>query len=275
MSRESALARLTAEAGHFYVYVLLKPDGTPFYVGKGINRRIFGHEAEAWNTAKASHKLNLIRRIRRDGGEIGYAFDGFFPDEVAAHARERELIALYGRHDLGLGPLTNQLDGGEGASNPSAEVRARHAASLGGNAEDPERRVANRFLAEIAGGQDSVPIKPWTILRRTAHLLRPSPNKPVPKPTPRMAKAIAASAIANGVVLQEGAVIPRRLVIEGVECVIENGCGGDMMHAGLVKPVEPRGVPLGERLRLTARGLAAVIAHVGQHRLVDYGILEP
>lgn len=275
LSREAAAARLAAEAGRFYVYVLLKPDGTPFYVGKGIGRRVFGHEAEAWNTAKVSHKLNLIRRLRREGQEVGYALDSFFSDEAAAHARERELIALYGRHDLGRGPLTNQLDGGEGAANPSAEVQARHAASLGGEAEDPARRVANRFLAAIAGGQDSVPIKPWTVLRRTAHLLRPSPNKPVPKPTSRMAKAVAASAITNGVMLKEGAVIPRRLVIEGVDCVIENGCGGDMIHAGLVEPVEPRDAPFDEHLRLTLRGLAAVVEHVGQDRLVDYGVLEP
>lgn len=120
-----------------------------------------------------------------------------------------------------------------------------------------------------------MPIKPWRILRRTAHLLRPSPNKPLPKPTPRMAKAIAASAIANGVLLEPGAVLPRRLVIEGVECAIENGCGGDMIAAGLVEPVEPREAPLDKRLRLTPRGLAAVLEHVGRGTLVDYGVLEP
>lgn len=275
LSRDGAAARLSCGEGPFYVYVLCEPDGTPFYVGKGVGRRVFQHEADAWNTAKASHKLNVIRRIRRNGGEVAYVIDAFFVTEGAAHARERELIALYGRHDLGRGPLTNQLDGGEGPSNPSAEVQARHAASLGGDADDPERRAANRFLAGIAGGQDSVPIKPWRILRRTAHLLRPSPNKPVPKPTPRMAKAIAASAIANDVLLEAGALLPRRLVIEGLECAIENGCGGDMIAAGLVQPVEPRDAPQTERLRLTPRGLAAVVEHVGRDRLVDYGILEP
>jgi hypothetical protein len=275
LPRDGAASLVSGATGRFYVYVLCEPDGTPFYVGKGIGRRAFQHEADAWNTVKASHKLNLIRRVRREGGEIAYAIDGFFDTEGAAHDRERELISLYGRHDLGRGPLTNQIDGGEGASNPSAEAQARHAASLGGDAEDPERRAANRFLAAIAGGQDSVPIKPWRILRRTAHLLRPSPNKPVPRPTPRMAKAIVASAIANGVLLGAGAVLPRRLVVEGAECAIENGCGGDMIQAGLVEPVEPREAPLDEQLRLTARGLAAVVGHVGQNRLVDYGALAP
>lgn len=275
LTRDAAAALLAGAGGRFYVYVLCKPDGTPFYVGKGIGRRVFQHEAEAWNTTRVSHKLNVIRRIRRQGGAIAYAIDVVFDAEVEAHARERELIALYGRHDQGRGPLTNQLDGGEGAANPSAEVQARHAASLGGDADDPERRIANRFLASIAGGQDSVPIKPWSTLRARAHLLRPSPNKPIPQPTARMAKAIAASAISNAVMLEPGALLPRRLMIDGVECVIENGCGGDMIAAGLVEPVEPRSVPLEERLRLTPRGLHAVIGCVGRHRLVDYGVIEP
>ena len=275
LTREQAGALLAAPPARLYVYVLCKPDGTPFYVGKGTGRRVFQHEADAWNTTRMSHKLNVIRAIRRDGGELGYAIPAFFDVEVHAHRRERELVALYGRHDQGRGPLTNQLDGGEGASNPSAEAQARHAATLGGEAEDPERRAANRFLASIAGGQDSIPIKPWASLRARAHLLRPSPNKPIPQPTPRMAKAIAASAIANGVMLVPDAIIPRRLVIDDVECAIENGCGGDMIAASLVEPVEPRSVPLDETLRLTRRGLAAVIAHVGRERLVDFGVLSP
>ncbi len=275
MSRTEAQVHLAAVTARFYVYVLCRPDGTPFYVGKGLGKRVFQHEAEAWNTTRVSHKLNVIRRIRADGGTVGYVFDGFFADESAAHARERALIAQIGRHDLGRGPLTNQLDGGEGAANPSAEVQARHAASLGGDADDPERRVANRFLAAIAGGQDSVPIKPWATLKARAHLLRPSPNKPVPQPTPRMAKAIVASSAAAGLLLREGVVIPRRFAIDGVDCAIENGCGGDMIHARMVEPVEPRRDPATEALRLTRSGFDAVIALIGRDRLLDLGVLEP
>lgn len=177
LSRTDARRLITASPLRQYVYVLVAPDGTPFYVGRGVGERVFQHEATAWNTTLRSHKLNLIRRIRRDGGELRYALCGFFAEAKACDARERELIALFGRHDRGRGPLTNQLDGGEGPSNPSAEVQARHRASLGGEAEDPDRRAANQFLAGIAGGQDSVPIKPWSTLRARAHLLRPSPKK--------------------------------------------------------------------------------------------------
>jgi hypothetical protein len=90
-----------------------------------------------------------------------------------------------------------------------------------------------------------------------------------------MAKAIVASAIANGVLLKPGATIPRRLVIETVECAIENGCGGDMIAAGMIIPVEPRSVPLSECLCLTRRGFVFIEEQIGRHRLIDYGIVTP
>jgi hypothetical protein len=275
LTREVARQQITERPGHYYIYVLCQPDGTPFYVGKGRGQRVFQHEAEACNPSRRSHKCNLIRRIQREGSPVGYVLDSFYEIEADSLVRERELIACFGRYDLRAGPLTNQIDGGEGAANPSVESRARHAASLGGEADDPERRVANRFLAAIAGGQDSVPIKPWQTLRRRAHLLRPSPNKPVPDPTSRMAKAIVASAVANRVVLEPGAILPRRLVIDGVECAIENGCGGDMIHAGMVEPVEPRSAPLDENLRLTMTGHQAVVRLIGADRLIAFGLIDP
>lgn len=275
LTRTEMAAQIASGRGYSYVYVLFDRERVPFYIGKGKGPRVFQHEAEALNPTRKSHKLNLIRRIQRDGYEIGYALAGFFEEEADALKRERDLIALYGRHDLGLGPLTNQVDGGEGPSNPSTDVQKKHAASLGGDAEDPERKVANRFLAGVAGQQDSVPIKPWRVLCRSAHLLRPSPNKPVPQPTVRMAKAIAAAALAQGVLLEEGAVFQRCFMIEGVECAIENGCGGDMIAAGLVVPMEPREKPADERLQLTARGERSVDTLVGHDKLVDLGLVEP
>jgi hypothetical protein len=44
----------------YYVYVLARPDGTPFYVGKGKNGRIFEHDKEA----RSGHKCHKC-----DGGE--------------------------------------------------------------------------------------------------------------------------------------------------------------------------------------------------------------
>src|ERR1700733_9137915 len=92
----------------FYVYVLHRPDGEPFYVGKGISDRVLHHEAEARNTLRLTHKLNVIRSLHRAGLAVHYRLDASFSDETEALARERFLIKKIGRHDLKLGPLTNQ-----------------------------------------------------------------------------------------------------------------------------------------------------------------------
>ena len=113
--------------GPFYLYVLCRPSGEPFYVGKGVKLRVLQHESDARTTRMLSYKLNLIRSLHRQGQHIAYRIDSSFAEEAGALARERALIAEIGRHDLKLGPLTNQTDGGEGTSNPSEESRQRAA----------------------------------------------------------------------------------------------------------------------------------------------------
>lgn len=104
---------------HFYVYVLARPNGKPFYVGKGVGRRVYRHEEEA-RSGCPCHKCSVIRKIWKQGGEV-QRYTVFTTDnEQEAFAYEIELIALYGR-----GNLTNHTDGGEGASNPSPEYRQK------------------------------------------------------------------------------------------------------------------------------------------------------
>lgn len=269
--RTETRAWLKASASRYYVYVLGTPDGQPFYVGKGCGDRVFQHEAEARGTLRRSHKLNLIRKILRTGGELRYGLADFFDDESNAHRLERSLIQRIGRHDLGTGPLTNQTDGGEGTANPSEESRQRRLASLGGEADDPDRRVINAFFAEIGGPQSSVPIKP--IAWPKFEPLYPS-SKHI-TPTERMAKAIVASAAANGIMLEPGTPIPRRLTIRCGDYLIENGCGREMIKAGLVGP-PPADVPArDEAMPLTRLGLSYIRSCFGDPRLVELGVLEP
>jgi hypothetical protein len=262
---------LDAASKPFYVYVLRRPCGEPFYVGKGVSRRVLQHEADARNTTQRSHKLNVIRALHRAGLRPGYAIAGWFDVEADALACERQLIQTIGRHDLGTGPLTNQTDGGEGTSNPSAESRARRAATLGGDAEEPDRRAINEFFHSIAGQQDSVPIKPLGARR----LERSTPHPSKRRPQPRMAVALVAALAAIERPLTPGALIPRCFSLGGRSYVIENGVARDMLKAGMIELQSGALRPEDEVFRLTDIGLEAVLEFVGRDRLVDLGVCDP
>lgn len=266
---QSVRQKLTG-AKPFYVYLLNKPDLMPFYVGKGVGSRVLNHESEARNSTRRSHKLNVIRAIHRKGESVVYQLDSFFDDEKDALARERELIMKIGRHDLSRGPLTNQTDGGEGTSNPSLESRARRAATLGGLAEDPDRRAANEFFASIYGQQDSVPIKPLGARRLEKTTPHPSPRSP----TLRMAVVLVAAALASETMIEVGSTIPRQFQMNSRSFVIENGVSRDMVKAGLIVVAEGAQKPEQELFHLTSIGYKAVVSLIGRGRLVDIGILE-
>lgn len=109
----------------FYVYLMYKPNGTIFYVGKGTARdysdqRISYHELEARSAGKwkkqphLNHlKLNTIRKIWEEGKEILYAVDSWHKTEEACYNREKELIQILGRKITKDGFLTNLTEGGE------------------------------------------------------------------------------------------------------------------------------------------------------------------
>lgn len=147
----SILAQIREHRGMFYVYVLSRPDGVPFYVGFGKRKRIFQHEQQA-KAGERGHKCNVIRKILNAGGVVGKLIEGFHGTRDEAAAAETALIAKIGRRDLGLGPLVNLTAGGDGARDPSPEARARRADEMREYWKNPEsrRRVSeslNRFWA--------------------------------------------------------------------------------------------------------------------------------
>lgn len=128
----------------YYVYLLSYPETKiPFYVGVGKeNRRSHipreqQHIVDAKKLAEGKklqkpnlHKLHTINKILATGSTPLIEIVSTHETETAAFEEEIRLIRLIGRKDLGLGPLTNLTDGGEGGLNPSpltvAKIKAKN-----------------------------------------------------------------------------------------------------------------------------------------------------
>jgi hypothetical protein len=92
------------------VYVLytrtIEGNHEPFYVGIGRGLRLFDHEREARNTRVTSLKIETIRRIWNEGGEILRSIDSLHDREP--WEREESLINQWGLVKDGSGSLTNE-----------------------------------------------------------------------------------------------------------------------------------------------------------------------
>ena len=91
----------------FYIYMWLRKDGTPYYVGKGSNRRGYTNRNHNVKRPKSSH-LIIVQR---------------WESEEKALEMEKWWINFWGRKDVDTGILRNRTDGGEGITNPSPEFR--------------------------------------------------------------------------------------------------------------------------------------------------------
>jgi hypothetical protein len=108
----------------FYTYLWLRENGTPYYVGKGLARRV----VERHKIRGVWCKPPLLERT------IIQKFDS----EKDALLAEQLLIAYYGRKDNGTGVLLNLTDGGVGGATSlgrkaSAETRKKMSQAAMGN----------------------------------------------------------------------------------------------------------------------------------------------
>jgi len=127
-----------------YVYFYRDPrpgkNNTLVYVGKGTGKRAYDHW-ENPSRSRNSRLKNLLALLRRNGLEpiIEIVFE--FETEAEALAKEIELIAFYGRADLGKGPLFNNTDGGEGFINIGPDVLIRRSKSIKETYNRPEKKA--------------------------------------------------------------------------------------------------------------------------------------
>ena len=135
----------------FYVYIWMRDDGTPYYVGKGKDNR-------AW----ISHK-------RHRPPDRNFIIVQEFESEEDAFFAEKFLIAYWGRKNLG-GILINLYEGGQGMVLPPAAITKRQISRYGEGyvrkypVRKPNRKIplTSEERSEIGriGGK-----KVWEVLR--------------------------------------------------------------------------------------------------------------
>jgi hypothetical protein len=121
----------------FYVYMYLREDGTPYYVGKGQKKR-------AWESHKRRNNTEILPPNPSRIHIVEHSLV-----ESAAHELERELISQYGRKDLGTGILRNLTDGGEGTAGGkfgprSDEAKKKASDSMSGRTFSEEHKAKLR-----------------------------------------------------------------------------------------------------------------------------------
>jgi hypothetical protein len=140
-----------------YVYAYLREDRTPYYIGKGTANR-----------CKEKHNVGIPPDDRIE----------FIKTELSdqeAIQLEIELIAKYGRKDLGTGILRNMTDGGDGVAGRifTEETRAKISSANKGK-PSPMKGKKNPGLSAALKGKKQSP-------EHIAKLIKIRKGKPNPK----------------------------------------------------------------------------------------------
>jgi hypothetical protein len=85
----------------YYTYAYLREDGTPYYIGKGKDRRRYVKGDRTVFPPEDKSRIIILKENLK---------------EEEAFKHEVYMIAVFGRKDLGTGILRNMTDGGDGPS---------------------------------------------------------------------------------------------------------------------------------------------------------------
>jgi len=127
------------DANRFYIYLFLREDGTPYYVGKGQGRR-------QW-------QKNRTTKLPADPARNVRILDGM--SEEDAFAWEQTLITRYGRKDNGTGILRNLTDGGDGVSGLQHSEETKERMSSAHKGKSMSKSHYANYLSTIACRSDS------------------------------------------------------------------------------------------------------------------------
>jgi hypothetical protein len=115
---------------NYYTYAYLREDRTPYYIGKGKDRRAYVRSKD--------------RAIKPplDKSRIIFLKQRLAEEESFKH--EKYMIAIFGRKDLGTGILHNKTDGGEGVSGHihSKETRRKISEGHKNPSEETRRKIS-------------------------------------------------------------------------------------------------------------------------------------
>ena len=122
------------------VYQWVREDRTPYYIGIGNPRRPYKGRRRCGRPPSRDRIIILHENLEWE----------------EACRIEKELIAFYGRKDLGTGILRNLTDGGEGLPNPSKEVREKLSKSMSGKnnpnfGKSPSKETREKLSKSLSG----------------------------------------------------------------------------------------------------------------------------
>jgi hypothetical protein len=120
---------MIVDNGKYFLYRHVRLDkNEPFYIGIGSTKsypgktryyRMYIDKGRNKYWTHIAKKTEYLCEVLLETDDIDFLYE-----------KEREFINLYGRWDLGKGPLVNMTDGGEGGLNLSPEVKASLSSKL-------------------------------------------------------------------------------------------------------------------------------------------------